>query len=68
MIVIGYQGIGKSTLAGRDHKFIDLDPETSGLMVNVQMIGINLIVKSLSIYLNRVILCLLQVMRLLETN
>lgn len=25
MIVIGYQGIGKSTLAGRDHKFIDLE-------------------------------------------
>lgn len=25
MIIIGYQGIGKSTLAGRDHKFIDLE-------------------------------------------
>ena len=25
MIVVGYQGIGKSTLAGRDHKFIDLE-------------------------------------------
>lgn len=25
MIVIGYQGIGKSTLAGRDHKYIDLE-------------------------------------------
>ena len=25
MIVIGYQGIGKSTLAGRNHKFIDLE-------------------------------------------
>ena len=25
MIVIGYQGIGKSTLAGRDNKFIDLE-------------------------------------------
>lgn len=25
MIVIGYQGIGKSTLAGRDRKFIDLE-------------------------------------------
>ena len=25
MIVIGYQGIGKSSLAGRDHKFIDLE-------------------------------------------
>lgn len=25
MIVIGYQGIGKSTLAGRDHMFIDLE-------------------------------------------
>ena len=25
MIVIGYQGIGKSTLAGRDHRFIDLE-------------------------------------------
>ena len=25
MIVIGYQGIGKSTLAGRNNKFIDLE-------------------------------------------
>ena len=25
MIVIGYQGIGKSSLAGRDNKFIDLE-------------------------------------------
>ena len=25
MIVIGYQGVGKSTLAGRDHKYIDLE-------------------------------------------
>lgn len=25
MIVIGYQGIGKSTLAGRGHKYIDLE-------------------------------------------
>lgn len=25
MIVIGYQGIGKSTLAGRDNKYIDLE-------------------------------------------
>jgi hypothetical protein len=25
MIVIGYQGIGKSTLAGKDRKFIDLE-------------------------------------------
>ena len=25
MIVVGYQGIGKSTLAGKDHKFIDLE-------------------------------------------
>ena len=25
MIVIGYQGIGKSTLAGRDNRFIDLE-------------------------------------------
>lgn len=25
MIIIGYQGIGKSTLAGRDHRFIDLE-------------------------------------------
>ena len=25
MIIIGYPGIGKSTLAGRDHKYIDLD-------------------------------------------
>lgn len=25
MIVIGYQGVGKSTLAGRDRKFIDLE-------------------------------------------
>lgn len=25
MIVVGYQGIGKSTLAGRDNKFIDLE-------------------------------------------
>lgn len=25
MIVIGYQGIGKSTIAGRDHKYIDLE-------------------------------------------
>ena len=25
MIVIGYQGIGKSTLAGRDHRYIDLE-------------------------------------------
>ena len=25
MIIIGYQGIGKSTLAGRDRKFIDLE-------------------------------------------
>lgn len=25
MIVVGYQGIGKSTLAGRDHKYIDLE-------------------------------------------
>ena len=23
MIVVGYQGIGKSTLAGRDYKYID---------------------------------------------
>ena len=27
MIVVGYQGIGKSTLAGRDHKYIDLESE-----------------------------------------
>lgn len=25
MIIIGYPGIGKSTLAGKDHKFIDLE-------------------------------------------
>lgn len=25
MIIIGYQGIGKSSLAGRDHKYIDLE-------------------------------------------
>lgn len=25
MIVVGYQGIGKSTIAGRDHRFIDLE-------------------------------------------
>ena len=25
MIIIGYQGIGKSTLAGKDNKFIDLE-------------------------------------------
>jgi hypothetical protein len=25
MIVIGYQGIGKSTVAGRNHRFIDLE-------------------------------------------
>lgn len=25
MIVIGYQGIGKSSLAGRDHKYVDLE-------------------------------------------
>lgn len=25
MIVVGYPGIGKSTLAGRDHKYIDLE-------------------------------------------
>ena len=25
MIVVGYQGIGKSTLAGRDYKYIDLE-------------------------------------------
>jgi ABC-type cobalamin transport system ATPase subunit len=25
MIVIGYQGIGKSTLAGKNHKYIDLE-------------------------------------------
>ena len=25
MIVVGYQGVGKSTLAGRDNKFIDLE-------------------------------------------
>lgn len=25
MIVVGYQGIGKSTLAGRNHKYIDLE-------------------------------------------
>lgn len=25
MIVIGYQGIGKSSIAGRDHKYIDLE-------------------------------------------
>lgn len=25
MIIIGYPGIGKSTLAGRDHKYIDLE-------------------------------------------
>ena len=27
MIVVGYQGIGKSTLAGRDYKYIDLESE-----------------------------------------
>lgn len=27
MIVIGYQGIGKSTIAGRDNKFIDLESD-----------------------------------------
>lgn len=27
MIVVGYPGIGKSTLAGRDHKYIDLESE-----------------------------------------
>lgn len=32
MIVVGYQGIGKSTLAGRDHRFIDL--ESSNFWVN----------------------------------
>ena len=25
MIVVGYQGIGKSTLTGRNHKYIDLE-------------------------------------------
>ena len=25
MIVIGYQGVGKSTLAGKDYRFIDLE-------------------------------------------
>ena len=25
MIIVGYPGIGKSTLAGRDHRFIDLE-------------------------------------------
>lgn len=25
MIIVGYQGIGKSSLAGRDKKFIDLE-------------------------------------------
>lgn len=32
MIVIGYPGIGKSTLAGRDHKYIDL--ESSNFKIN----------------------------------
>ena len=32
MIVIGYQGIGKSSLAGRDRKFIDL--ESSNFLVD----------------------------------
>ena len=27
MIVVGYPGIGKSTLAGRDYKYIDLESE-----------------------------------------
>lgn len=32
MIIIGYPGIGKSTLAGKDHKYIDL--ESSNFKVN----------------------------------
>lgn len=32
MIIIGYPGIGKSTLAGRDHKYIDL--ESSNFKIN----------------------------------
>lgn len=32
MIIIGYQGIGKSSLAGKDRKFIDL--ESSNFLVN----------------------------------
>lgn len=32
MIVIGYQGIGKSTVAAKDHKYIDL--ESSCFIVN----------------------------------
>lgn len=34
MIVIGYQGIGKSSLAGRNHRFIDL--ESSNFWVDGQ--------------------------------
>lgn len=32
MIIIGYPGIGKSTLSGRDHKYIDL--ESSNFKIN----------------------------------
>lgn len=32
MIIIGYPGIGKTTLAGRDHKYIDL--ESSNFKIN----------------------------------
>lgn len=32
MIIIGYPGIGKSTLAGKDHKYIDL--ESSNFKIN----------------------------------
>ena len=32
MIIIGYPGIGKSTLAGKDHKYIDL--ESSNFRIN----------------------------------
>ena len=32
MIIIGYPGIGKSTLAGRDHKYVDL--ESSNFKIN----------------------------------
>ena len=31
MIIVGYQGIGKSTLAGRDYKYIDWESENFGI-------------------------------------
>ena len=73
MIIIGYQGIGKSTLANKDDKFIDLESGSFGLQIQMvqdidMIIGMKCIVMWQNIYLNKGILCLYLHMKLLEID